>query len=277
MNMIRIGLVAAFLLPVCVAQAQEKGMIVAHRGGAGEFDGNTLGAFKASYEKGIRGFETDIRMTKNGVLVILHDDTLERTYGVTGRVEEMTAQQLRPLKTMKAGELFLFLDQLLEYFADKPGVYFEFEMKTSDAKLYPEARLEQYCKAIHPAVTGRRPNGSTYIFTSFDDRPLKIIRQLDPKAERLLIVDGPCDEQVVQQAQELGLKRVSCRLEKMSRVGVRLAQKGGLKVTGWTGKTLADYLLGLGLGVDVFCTDIPVAINTWKAENPRPLVRKKQP
>jgi glycerophosphoryl diester phosphodiesterase len=43
--------------------AQEKGLVFAHRGGAHEFEENTLAAFRGSYEKGLRGFETDIRMT----------------------------------------------------------------------------------------------------------------------------------------------------------------------------------------------------------------------
>jgi glycerophosphoryl diester phosphodiesterase len=65
-----IPLAAALMLVACVAQAQERGLVFAHRGGAHEFDENTLVAFKESYARGLRGFETDVRMTRDGVLVI---------------------------------------------------------------------------------------------------------------------------------------------------------------------------------------------------------------
>lgn len=113
------------------AFAQKPPLILAHRGGMEEFEENTLGAFRSSYEKGIRGFEVDIRMTKDGVLVILHDDTLDRTHDGTGSVELKTANELRSLKTKKFGESFLFLDEFLDYFHDKPGVYIELELNTT--------------------------------------------------------------------------------------------------------------------------------------------------
>lgn len=271
MNVIQLSLIGAAMLVAGIAQAQEKGLVFAHRGGAREFEENTLAAFKGSYDKGLRGFETDVRMTKDGVLVILHDDALQRTFGGAGRVEEMTAEELRPLKTKKTGQPFLFLDDLLNYFADKPGVYGEFEMKTGDAKAYPDARLEEYCRKIHDAVMAKRPKDSVYVFTSFDKRSLKIVKRLAPDAELMLISSGPCGDEIVRQAQELGVRRIGCRIEGTSRTAVRAAQKAGLKVTGWPGTSLEDYLLGLGLGLDAICTDIPVAIHTWKTENLKPL------
>lgn len=271
MNRLRNLLVFLTIFIASFAQAQEKGLVFAHRGGAKEFDENTLAAFKGSYEKGLRGFETDVRMTKDGVLVILHDDKLQRTYDATGQVEAMTAEELRPLKTKKSGQPMLFLDELLDYFADKPGVYLEFEMKTSDVNAYPDAMLEVYCKKLHDAVMAKRPEGSIYVFTSFDTRPLKIIHQIDPNADRLLITGGPCCDEIVRQAQELGIKRIGCRIDGTSRAAVQAAQKAGLKVSGWPGTCLADYFLGLGLGLDALCSDIPVAIHTWKTENLKPL------
>lgn len=275
MNAIPVRLIIAVMLAASYAQAQEKGLVFAHRGGAREFDENTLAAFKGSYEKGLRGFETDVRMTRDGVLVILHDDAVQRTFNGTGRVEEMTADELRQLKTKKTGQPFLFLDDVLNYFMDKPGVYLEFEMKTGDAKAYPDARLEEYCQKVYDAVMAKHPKGSIYVFTSFDKRPLKIIKRLHPEADLMLISGGPCGDDIVRQAQELGVKRIGCRIEGTSRTAVRAAQKAGLKVTGWPGTSLEDYLLGLGLGLDAICTDIPVAIHTWKTENLKPLPAAK--
>ena len=61
----------------------------AHRASRFEYDENTLPAFKACYEQGIRGFETDIRMSKDGQLVVNHDETFARLTPCTGAVESM--------------------------------------------------------------------------------------------------------------------------------------------------------------------------------------------
>jgi glycerophosphoryl diester phosphodiesterase len=212
----------------------------------------------------LRGFETDVRMTRDGELVILHDDRMERSYAGTGTVESATAAELRPIKTKKTGQPFFFLDDLLTYFSDKPGVYLEFEMKTSNTNLYPEARLEAYCKKLHDTVTARRPQGSFYAFTSFDQRPLKIMKRLDPQADILLITGGACSNEFVQAALALGAKRVGCRVDLTSRAQVRAAQKAGLRVSCWPGRSVEDYELGLALGVDALCTDIPLAVTEWK-------------
>ncbi len=184
--------------------AQEKGLLYAHRGGAHEFEENTMEGFRGCYEKGLRGFETDVRMTKDGELVILHDDSLDRTHNASGAVEHKTAAELREITTKKKGQHFLFLDELLGYFSDKPGVYLELEMKTSNKALYPDARLDEYCRKLHAAVQARQPQGSYYVFTSFDERPLKIVKELDSKADLLLITGEPCSPEFVKAPRSWG-------------------------------------------------------------------------
>ncbi|RYD60706.1 MAG: glycerophosphodiester phosphodiesterase, partial [Verrucomicrobiaceae bacterium] len=172
--------IAALLTPVVfqsVRAEPKKPFHFAHRGGAFEFEENTLFAFRSSYEKGIRGFETDIRMTKDGELVILHDDSLDRTHHGKGPVEALDAEAAKGITTKKQGEQLLFLDTLLDFLADKPGLYVEFEMKTSNKALYPDDRIDEYVREVHSHVAARKPAGSTWVFTSFDPRPLKAIRK----------------------------------------------------------------------------------------------------
>ena len=76
-----LAICAATLLDVS-AQEQEI-RLFSHRGGRMEHDENTLSAFQASYDAGYRGFETDIRMTADGELVVTHDSSLERTTNVS--------------------------------------------------------------------------------------------------------------------------------------------------------------------------------------------------
>lgn len=240
---------------------------MAHRGGAHEFEENTMEGFRNCYERGIRGFETDIRMTKDGVLVVLHDDSLDRTHQATGAIEDKTAAELKDVVTKK-GQKFLFLDELLGYFADKPGVYLELEMKTSNKKLYPNERISEYCQKLHQAAQKQQPKSSTYVFTSFDERPLKEIHALDPEAPILLIASKPCSKELIERAKQLGAGRIGCRLEGTSREAVKEAQKNGLIVSCWPGHSVEDYYMALGLGTSIHCTDIPMVIQSVKEQLP---------
>ena len=108
-----------------------------------EHDENTLQAFQASCDAGYYGFETDIRMTRDGELVVTHDSSLDRTTNGSGTVESHTKAEIEQMRT-KQGNKILFLDELLDFLQDKPGLYVEFEMKTNPAELYPEERIAAY-------------------------------------------------------------------------------------------------------------------------------------
>ena len=144
---------------ICVAQtfAQNQEIrLFSHRGGRLEHDENTLRAFEASYRAGYRGFETDVRMTRDGALVITHDSSLERTTDGKGVVEQHTRAEIEQLHT-RQGNKVLFLDELLRFLHDKPGLYVEFEMKTAPQHLYPSRRLEEYCDKLYEAVMAQMP------------------------------------------------------------------------------------------------------------------------
>lgn len=257
---------ALFAFAPGLLPAQDKAVqLFAHRGGAHEQDENTLQAFKNSYEKGLRGFETDVRLTSDGALVIMHDASLERTTTGTGIVEEMTAAGIRGVQTKK-GNPVLFLDELLQFLNSKPGLYVEFEMKTNP-KAYPQELLEKYCDQLYHAVTKNKPRGSTYLLTSFDKRPLQYLRSKYPEADLLFITSSPLTKEVIQQTLDLGLKRVGCNLGGTSRTLVKEAQAAGVLVSCWPGHTVEDFLLGIYLGCDYLCSDVPDRVLTFMRGN----------
>ncbi len=245
--------------------AEEKWQIHAHRGGRFEFDENALCAFQSSYAKGLRGFETDVRMCKDGALVIMHDSSIERTTQGKGAVEDLTEAELRQVKS-KQGNPLLFLDDLLAFFADKPGLYVEFEMKT-DAARYPQETMEVYCRKLYESVTRKMPKDATVLFTSFDKRPLAFLKNTYPGADLMLITGAPCCDETIKAALDLGVKRLACTWDGSSRASVRAAHEAGLVVAGWPGHTVNDYLLGVALGFDHLCADNPVEVLEFKKKN----------
>ena len=73
-------------------------MIFAHRGDWRSAPENSVLAFQKCIDEGIDGIEVDIQMTKDSVLVIMHDDTIDRTTTGVGKVSDYTLQELKALK-----------------------------------------------------------------------------------------------------------------------------------------------------------------------------------
>src|SRR5688572_21349320 len=72
-------------------------LIIAHRGASAVAPENTLSAFKKAIDAGADGVEFDVRLSKDGVPVIIHDNNILRTTGVDQRVADLTAEQLSRL------------------------------------------------------------------------------------------------------------------------------------------------------------------------------------
>lgn len=266
----KILLIFTTALVAVSAMAQDQQVrFFSHRGGRMEYDENTIPAFESSYKAGYRGFETDIRMTKDGKLVILHDSNLKRTTDTEGVVEEMTEAQIRKARTNK-GNKVMFLDELMDWLDSKGDVtYVEFELKTTPLDLYPEERLKEYCDKLYERVMRNKPSGATYLFTSSDYRGLRYLQQKYPGVQMLLITGKPCDDETIALCKALGINRLGATMDGTSRSAVKKAHEQGLIVSLWPGQSVADAMLGVYLGADFLCTDIPVEVmNYMKANAP---------
>lgn len=266
MNIKKATLLLAAIAMAATAIAQDQQVrFFSHRGGRMEFDENTIPAFEASYKAGYRGYETDIRMTKDGKLVILHDSNLTRTTDTEGVVEQMTEAQIRKARTKK-GNKVMFLDELMDWLDSKGDVtYVEFELKTTPVDLYPEERLREYCDKLYERVMRNKPEGATYLFTSGDYRGLRYLQQKHPGVQMLLITGKPCNDETIALCKAMGIDRLGATMDGTSRAAVKKAHEQGLIVSLWPGQSTADAMLGVYLGADFLCTDIPVEVKGFLA------------
>ena len=76
-------------------QSKDNIWVAAHRGWCSKYPENTMEAIKAAVEVGVDQIETDIRVTKDGELVLFHDPTVDRTTNGTGKVIDYTLEELR--------------------------------------------------------------------------------------------------------------------------------------------------------------------------------------
>lgn len=237
-----------------------------HRGGRLERDENTAIAFQESWDAGWTGFETDIRMTKDGELFLTHDHTLERTTNGSGIFEEKTAAEIEQLRTKKGNKMMRF-DEFCAWLDGKNNLYVEFEMKTKPVDLYPQARLEEYVEKVYKAVKAIKTENSQFVFTSSDYRGLRYLQEHHPDAELLLIVSKPICDETIALAKTTGIYTLGCKTEGTSREAVKKAHKEGITVSLWPSLSVEDFILATYLGADRLCCDVPLTLRAYLEQN----------
>ena len=89
-------------------------LYIGHRGTKTDFDENTINAFEKAIEYGANYIELDVRKTKDGQLVIMHDSTLDRLTNGTGRLDNYNYNDLKTIKTKKCQEKIPLLSEVLK-------------------------------------------------------------------------------------------------------------------------------------------------------------------
>src|SRR5512136_1133404 len=104
---------------------------VGHRGARGHAPENTLASFDLAVEMGVSAVETDLHLSKDGEVVLIHDHTVDRTTDGHGFVKDMTLRELKQLDAGSwydarfAGEQIPTLSELLDWARGRVGVAIE--------------------------------------------------------------------------------------------------------------------------------------------------------
>ena len=119
-------------------------LLLGHRGYSDQYSENTMLAFSKAIESGFDGIETDVHKTKDGVLVLCHDEKINRTSDGKGYIKDMTYEELCAYNfgTKENPQRIPLLKELLELCKGK-NVKINLEIKTNKIQ-YPGIELESY-------------------------------------------------------------------------------------------------------------------------------------
>ena len=268
---------AAFLLSISAAaqevdlqklQPQDSLWVIGHRSGRFEFDENTLQGFKDAYDFGLRGFETDIRLTRDGVLVIMHDNYVSRVMKGTGIVEENDWSYFEPMRSKFGDNPITKFEDLLSFFNSKEGLYVEFELK-SNPEYYPDSLMRDYCDRIYTALFAAEPEGSCYVISSFDHRAIRyLIEKYPERKDRFMPIFGKSVFQdVIDEAVDMGVTRVAAMLPGTSYNKVQELHEAGIKwVNLWPVRTPDEAMRAIYVGSNILCMDAPKTVKAFMDE-----------
>jgi glycerophosphoryl diester phosphodiesterase len=109
--------------------------VAAHRGDSARYPENTMESFRAAVEEGVDQIELDVRMTKDGEAIIIHDDTVDRTSNGSGKVIDLSLAELRELDfgskkdPQFAGAKAPTFREFMDYIKDHPTMTVDVELK----------------------------------------------------------------------------------------------------------------------------------------------------
>ncbi len=110
-------------------------LIMAHRGASGYELENFYAAFNETVELGAAMIETDVQETKNDILILIHDTSINRTTVGEGKIEELTIEQIRNIK-LKNNENIPILGEVLGKFSEKIRFNLEIKAEKIEKKVY---------------------------------------------------------------------------------------------------------------------------------------------
>ena len=166
--------------------------IWAHRGASGYAPENTMEAYILAHQYGADGIELDVQLSRDGEIVVIHDEKVDRTSNGKGLVRDFTLKQLRGFNYNKTKpEHFQAgiptLEEVLLYIRDKTNMTVNIELKTG-VYFYPGLE-EKTVALVHALGMGER-----VIYSSFNHYSIQRVRQFDPNAEvGLLYSEGFID------------------------------------------------------------------------------------
>ncbi len=222
---------------------------VAHRGLRGKYPENTLGAFAAAIAAGADMVEFDVRRSKDGQLVVIHDRRTDRMAQAHGLVSEMSAAELRALK-LGGGERIPLVQEVLVLAAGK--VMLNIEIKEQGVAAPLVQLIEQ------EAAMGRW-RYEQFIISSFNQPELMEVRRLQPKLATMALMCGtPFDKAAA--AEILNAEAIGLSIDAAAPELVEDAHRRGMRVFVYTLNAQADIEAAIASGANGIITDLPDGI-----------------
>ncbi|MGY5765994.1 glycerophosphodiester phosphodiesterase [Brachybacterium sp. DNPG3] len=221
--------------------------IVGHRGAAAHAPENTLGSFRRALEDGALLLECDVHLSADGHVVVMHDETIDRTADAsspitTGALADLTRAQLDEV-VLDGGER---VPDLTELFA------------ATTVPLFVEVKVAAAGEAV-AALLAELPEDSpakASTVISFHAEALEAIRRGSPATPISYLV-GQITEEDVRTAVRIGADGIGPAIDGLSLAAAAAVKEAGLRLNPWTINRPEQLAVALACGADTITTDDP--------------------
>jgi glycerophosphoryl diester phosphodiesterase len=211
---------------------------IGHRGAKAYATENTAESFSKAIELGANGIELDVRRSKDGRLVVSHDDSLKKIYGKDVPVNEATLSELKQLTDNR----IVTLEEALRFIGGKVE------------KILVELKETGYEQSVLNMIE-KESSKERVIIVSFHEEALARVRTLDATIETGLIYTKP--KKPIETALKLDAQYLVALYRFVHRRDVAKAHKENLKVIVWTINTKKEAEEYFAKDVDGIASDKP--------------------
>ncbi|WP_051836071.1 glycerophosphodiester phosphodiesterase [Streptomyces sp. NRRL WC-3742] len=238
--------------PVC-----DSPVVVGHRGAPRSAPENTMASFEAALDQGADWLETDVQTTRDGVPVLMHDATVDRTTNGKGAVGDLTAAQVAALRVTAGpgrAEPVPTLEQLLK------------RLVGSNATLLMEIKWQRTPEDVTRIARIAAGSGAHVVIYSFSVDHLRRAHAVAPALPVVLIQGAGLAED----PGDLPLRGMALESTLASADRIAAERKAGREVYVWTLDDEVNWQTMAARGADGLITDLPGAARRWADTNCRP-------
>lgn len=246
------------------ATAEPGLLVIAHRGNASTAPGNTMPAVEGAWRAGADLVEVDLRLSEDGVGVVIHDATVDRTTTASGPVDRMSATEVArldagtPFSPVFAGTRVPLLADVAEFLAGHPGTDLLLELKG-------DFTTEQATGVLSTlAVAGMTERT---VVQTFWPKTIRSLRAADPDVRLGLLVGSHVapDSVMLPLSTEVGAFACNPRYDLLAAdpAVVDELHHAGMRVFAWTLNEPEQWAEAVAWGVDGIITDRPDRLAGW--------------
>ena len=211
------------------AVGESRVLAVAHRGYSGAAPENSLAAMRLAGEKGYYGCEFDIQPTKDGVWVVMHDDTVDRTTNGSGKISDLTYAELSAFTIDNGNGLEQFPDEKIPTLEEALDVCKEYSIR-------PVIEVKGGKIKDMPALAellNLREEKDDFIVISFTWEFLEPLRKLMPETEMWMLAQQVLPSHI-NFCKENKIDGISFNYKKNVTASIAMIRAAGLKAISWT-------------------------------------------
>ncbi len=230
--------------------------VQAHRGASAIAPENTIAAFRAAAEAGAKWVELDVALSADGTLVVIHDDSVDRTSSGKGSLGELTGAEIGALD---AGAWFdpRFAGERIPTLAETIAALGELGLSANvEIKQHKHHKsLDQLVRAVQADIS-KRAASTQIMISSFDPEALKAMHALEPELEMAILWGRP-PEDWAEQLAAIPATTIHMHFKALSIGLLEETTKRGIKVRAWTCNDPVQLVSFWGAGLSGVITDNP--------------------
>lgn len=213
---------------------------IGHRGASGYEPENTLISFQKAIDLNVDGIELDVHLSSDGKIMVIHNETIDRTTNEIGFVKNFTSSQLKELEIPTLIDVLDLINR---------NCFINIELKGIGTAKPVVYLLENY-------ISNKNWNLNDFLVSSFDWKMLEEAQQLNPKIRIGVLTEASVEEALVF-AKKIKAFSIHPNYRLLTKENVALMQENGFEVFTWTVNSFENIQKIKSFKVNGIISDFP--------------------